>query len=187
MRCASTAIRQGLSEGHPMRNVFLAGAAALALAACHGPVKPNPAQLTQANAEAQAFLDKTAKEPGVQKLPSGLLFKVVRSGEASGMRPQLGDEVKVNYEGKLASTGKVFDSSYERGQPAAMPLKGLIPAWQEALPLMRPGDEWILYVPPNLGYGAEGAGDGMIPPNAVLIFKIELLGVLPGPGRVANG
>ncbi|MFC3068017.1 FKBP-type peptidyl-prolyl cis-trans isomerase [Phenylobacterium soli] len=166
----------------------LAGVFALAgaLAACHGPAKPDPAKLSQANAEAQAFMAKTAAEPGVQKLPSGLMFKVVRSGEPTGMRPQLGDEVKVNYEGKLAN-GKVFDSSYERGQPAAMPLKGLIPAWQEALPLMRPGDEWILYVPPNLGYGAEGAGGGEIPPNAVLIFKIELLGVLPGPGRVANG
>jgi len=156
-----------------------------ALAACHGPVKPTAAQVSQGNAEAQAFLAKTAKEPGVQTLPSGLMFKVVRSGDAKGMRPQLGDEVKVNYEGKLVS-GKVFDSSYERGQPAAMPLKGLIPAWQEALPLMRPGDEWILYVPPKLGYGDDGAGD-TIPPGAALIFRIELLGVLPGPGRIQNG
>lgn len=170
------------------RILFAAALAALSggLAACHGPAKPDAAQLGQASAEAQAFLAKTAKEPGVQKLPSGLLFKVVRSGDPAGLRPQLGDEVKVNYEGKLID-GKVFDSSYERGQPAAMPLKGLIRAWQEALPLMRPGDEWILYVPPDLGYGPEGAGDGMIPPNAVLIFKIELLGVLPGPGHIANG
>ena len=170
-----------------MRKGIIVLGLALALGACHGPVKSNPAQVSQANAQAQAFMAKAATEPGMQKLPSGLLFKVVRSGPADGLRPQLGDEVKVNYEGKLASNGKVFDSSYERGQPAAMPLKGLIPAWQQALPLMRPGDEWILYVPPSLGYGDAGAGGGDIPPGAVLIFRIELLGVLPGPGRIQNG
>ena len=100
------------------------------------------------------------------------------------MNPHLNDEVKVNYEGKLID-GTVFDSSYERGQPAAMPLKGLVKAWQEALQLMRPGDEWILYVPPELGYGAEGQGP--IPPGAVLIFRIELIDALPGPGTVQAG
>jgi FKBP-type peptidyl-prolyl cis-trans isomerase len=155
----------------------------LALAACHPPPKPVANQA----AEAQAFLAKNAKEPGVKILPSGLQFKVVHAGPANGLRPQLGDEIKVNYEGKFASNGKVFDSSYERGQPAAMPLKGLIPGWQEALQLMRPGDEWILYVPPKLGYGDAGAGGGAIPPGAALIFRIELIDVLPGPGRVQNG
>jgi FKBP-type peptidyl-prolyl cis-trans isomerase len=92
--------------------------------------------------------------------------------------------VKVNYEGKLLN-GKVFDSSYERGQPAAMPLDALIPGWIEALQLMRPGDEWVLYVPPELGYGAEGAGE--IPPDSTLIFRIELINFLPGPGRVGQG
>ena len=70
------------------------------------------------------------------------MYKVVRSGPASGVKPQLGDEVKVNYEGKLVN-GQVFDSTYERGAPAAMPLAHLVPAWMEALPLMRPGDEWV--------------------------------------------
>jgi len=79
----------------------------------------------------------------------------------------------------------VFDSSYERGQPAAMPLKGLVKGWQEALQLMRPGDEWILYVPPELGYGSEGQGP--IPPGAALIFRIELIDVLPGPGTIQAG
>jgi len=136
--------------------------------------------------EGQAFLEKNSKAPGVVTLPSGLQYKVVRSGPADGARPQITDEVKVHYEGKFLD-GKVFDSSYERGQPAAMPLKALIPAWIEALQLMRPGDEWTLYVPPKLGYGEEGAGDGAIPPNSVLIFRIELLGVLPGPGHSAKG
>lgn len=160
------------------RRLIICAAVALSLAACH---KNLPDQSSQA----QAFMASNAKQPGVTTLPSGLQFKVVKSGPADGLRPQLGDEVKVNYEGKLID-GKVFDSSYERGVPAAMPLRGLIKGWQEALQLMRPGDEWILYVPPNLGYGEEGAG-GEIPPGAALIFRIELLGVLPAEGRVQQG
>ncbi len=162
------------------RRAFLAAAGALALAACHR-TKALPDQ----GDKAKAFLARSAKEPGVHVLPDGLQFKVVRSGSPEGLRPQLGDEVKVNYEGKLVD-GTVFDSSYQRGTPAAMPLRGLIKGWQEALQLMRPGDEWILYVPPALGYGDEGAG-GVIPPNAALIFRIELLGVLPADGRVQQG
>jgi peptidylprolyl isomerase/FKBP-type peptidyl-prolyl cis-trans isomerase FklB len=160
------------------RRLIICAAAALALAGCH---KSLPDQ----GAQAKAFLAQNARQAGVHTLPSGLQYKVVRAGPADGLRPQLGDEVKVNYEGKLVD-GTVFDSSYQRGVPAAMPLKGLIKGWQEALQLMRPGDEWILYVPPSLGYGEEGAG-GTIPPNAALIFRIELLGVLPAEGRVQNG
>ncbi len=85
--------------------------------------------------------------------------------------------MKVNYEGKLTDN-TVFDSSFARGQPAAFVLGGLVPAWVEAMQLMRPGDEWMLYVPSALGYGEEGAGD-KIPPNSVLVFRIQLLGVLP--------
>jgi len=68
-----------------------------------------------------------------------------------------------------------------------MPLIGLITGWQEALQLMRPGDEWVLYVPPALGYGAEGAGGGEIPGGAALTFRIELIDVLPGPGHIQQG
>jgi FKBP-type peptidyl-prolyl cis-trans isomerase FklB len=88
--------------------------------------------------------------------------------------------VKVHYEGKLVS-GEIFDSSYDKGAPAVMNLAGLIPAWTEALQKMKPGDTWMLYVPPELGYGENGAG-GVIPPNAVLIFKIELIDSLPNGG-----
>jgi len=164
-----------------MRKFIVLAAMALALAGCH---RPQP--VADQSAASKVFLAKNAKQPGVQTLPSGLQFKVVHEGPKDGLRPQLGDEVKVNYEGKLAATGKVFDSSYERGQPAAMPLKGLIRGWQEALQLMRPGDEWILYVPPELGYGAEGAGDE-IPPGAALIFRIELIDILPGPETIQKG
>ena len=160
------------------RTLILCAAAALTLAGCHK-------NLPDQSDKAKAFLAQNAQQAGVHVLPSGLQYRVVRSGPADGLRPQLGDEVKVNYEGKLTD-GTVFDSSYQRGVPAAMPLKGLIKGWQEALQLMRPGDEWILYVPPALGYGDEGAG-GQIPPGAALIFRIELLGVLPAEGRIQQG
>lgn len=164
-------------------------ALSLPLAACQKPKGADAPAAPAANAdpstpEAKAFLAKTAKEAGVVTLPSGLEYKIVHSGPPTGMKPHLNDEVKVMYEGKLID-GQVFDSSYDRGQPAAMPLKGLVPGWQEALQLMRPGDEWILYVPAKLGYGAEGQGP--IPPGAALIFRIELIDVLPGPGSVQAG
>ena len=173
-----------------LRRALIILGASLALAACHPQAKStNTAQATQdskPDAKGQAYLDANAKKPGVHVLPSGLQYEVLTSGPASGEHPHLGDEVKVNYEGKLVD-GTVFDSSYERGQPAAMPLEHLVQAWQEAIPLMRPGDVWILTVPPKLGYGAEGAGGGQITPNAVLIFKVELIDFLPGPGSRAQG
>jgi len=133
---------------------------------------------------ATVFLGKNAKAPGVMRLPSGVQYKIVASGPADGPHPGPADEVKVNYEGKLLS-GKVFDSSFARGEPANFPLGGLIPAWVEALQRMRPGDEWILYVPPAMGYGEKESGP--IPPNSVLIFRIQLLGVLQHPGGTQLG
>ena len=129
---------------------------------------------------AASFMASTAKQPGVVTLPSGLEYKVVTSGPTSGPQPRPTDEVKVDYEGKLVS-GKVFDSSFQRGEPGDFVVQGLIPGWVEALQLMRPGDEWILYVPPALGYGDADAGP--IPPNSVLIFRMKLLSVLPHPAE----
>ena len=126
------------------------------------------------SASPAAFLAANAHQPGVQTLPSGLQYKVVQAGPA-GPSPKAGDVIKVHYEGAL-TTGVVFDSSFERGKPMLMPLGNLVPAWMEALPRMRVGDEWILYAPPELGYGAEGAGP--IPANSVLVFRIKLLGML---------
>lgn len=153
-----------------LRRSFVLGLAGLSLAACQK--KADPALLAASAVNAKAFMDKTAKEAGVLKLPSGVLYKVERAGPTTGRSPGPRDDVKVHYEGKLVS-GEVFDSSYERGAPAVMNLGGLIPAWQEALVKMKPGDSWLLYVPPELGYGEDGAGP--IPPNSVLIFKIELI------------
>jgi FKBP-type peptidyl-prolyl cis-trans isomerase len=171
-----------------MFRILMIAAAALAMGACQpkAATQPPQAQGPAESPEAKAFLANNAKQPGVVVLPDGLQYKVVHSGPATGTKPHINDEVKVNYEGKLI-TGKVFDSSYERGQPASMPLNRLIKAWQEALMMMRPGDVWMLYVPPELGYGAEGAGNGDIPGGAALIFKIELIDFLPGPGSVEQG
>ena len=119
-------------------------------------------------------------------LPSGLQYKIVHAGPADGPRPGPADEVKVNYEGKLVD-GKVFDSSFQRGEPADLPLQGLIPGWVQALQLMRPGDEWMLYVPPELGYGDHSPDTSAIPNNSVLIFRIQLLGVLQHPAGPAQG
>jgi FKBP-type peptidyl-prolyl cis-trans isomerase len=131
--------------------------------------------LLEANLKAgEAFLDKTAREPGVVKMPSGILYKVVASPNPAAVKPTLQDTVKVHYEGTLVD-GTVFDSSYQRGVPAAFPLQGLVKAWQIAIPEMHKGDTWMLYVPPELGYGAEAAGD--IPANSVLVFKIQLLDI----------
>lgn len=165
----------------PMRfiPVILAAALALSLAGCDGE------RLAQKNAvEGEAFMKENAGKPGVQVLKDGIQYIVVTSGPVSGLKPKKGDELKVHYEGKLLN-GQIFDSSFERGAPAIMPLQNLIPAWMEVIPKMRPGDEWIIYVPSEEGYGKDGAGN--IPPNAVLVFRIQLLGVLPARGNVGVG
>lgn len=120
-----------------------------------------------------AFLEENKKKAGVTTTASGLQYEVVKSGAAGGKHPTLENQVTVHYEGKLIS-GKIFDSSYQRGEPATFPLNGLIEAWKEGIQLMKPGDIFMLYVPPKMGYGENGAGEN-IGPNEVLIFKVELI------------
>lgn len=153
--------------------LLLAGPALAAPAA--PPAAAAAPAVPTASADPTAFLAANAKAPGVVVLPSGLQYKVVKAGDPSGPSPKPGDAIKVHYEGKLLD-GTVFDSSFQRGKPMLAPLGRLIPAWMEARPRMHPGDEWIIYVPPELGYGADGQGP--IPPNSVLIFRIQLIGML---------
>ncbi len=134
-----------------------------------------------AAAAAAAFLAKNAKAPGIVSLPSGLEYRVVRSGPPTGPHPAEGDEIKVEYVGSLLN-GDVFDSTKSQGAPAVMPLQDLVPGWMQALPLMRPGDEWILYVPPALGYGPEGRPPA-IPGESVLVFDLQLRDVLKTTGN----
>ena len=122
------------------------------------------------------FLAKTAEEPGVVTLPSGLMYKVLSSPNPKAPHPTVNDIVSVNYEGTLVD-GTVFDSSYERGQPAQFPLNRVVQAWQIGIPLMHKGDTIMLYVPSELGYGDKATPDDRIPANSVLVFKVELLSI----------
>jgi FKBP-type peptidyl-prolyl cis-trans isomerase FklB len=132
-----------------------------------------------------AFMAQNALAEGVQELPSGVQYKILKSGPATGVHPTPTDQITVNYEGALLN-GQIFDSSYQRGKPATFELGGLIPGWIDALQHMRPGDEWIVYVPPSLGYGSEQKGP--IPANSVLVFHLELLAIGgPPPAGGADG
>ena len=95
--------------------------------------------------------------------------------EGEGESPKSTDTVTVNYKGTLID-GTVFDSSYDRGEPVTFPVNGVIPGWTEALQLMKPGAKWQLFIPAELAYGADGAGRA-IPPNAALVFDVELLNI----------
>ena len=159
-------------------------ASVLTLAACGRNEAASPADLDKASAEAVAFLEKNAKEEGVQTLPSGLQYKVVQSGPSGAAGPDRNDLVRVDYEGALID-GKVFDSSFAKGQPFVTTPEQVVPGWTEALQRMKVGDEWMLYVPPELGYGAQSSGE--IPPNSVLVFRIKLLDVAPVPGGAVKG
>jgi len=119
------------------------------------------------------FLAETAKRDGIPTLASGLQFEVLTAGV--GAKPSRDDTVRTHYHGTLID-GTVFDSSYERGQPAEFPVGGVIAGWTEALQLMNAGSKWRLYVPSELAYGAQGVGS--IPPHSVLVFDVELLDVL---------
>lgn len=119
----------------------------------------------------QEFLEENKARDGVQVTDSGLQYEVLSEGE--GASPTETDTVVVHYEGSLVD-GTVFDSSYERGSPAELPLNGVIEGWQEGLQLMSEGAKYKLYVPAELGYGEGGAGN-RIGPNQALVFEVELL------------
>lgn len=126
-------------------------------------------------AEGKKYLEEKAKEDNIQSTESGILYEVVVMGD--GPKPKATDKVRVNYEGKTTD-GKVFDSSYERGQPAEFPLNRVIAGWTEILQEMPVGSTWITTLPPSLAYGERGSPPN-IGPNEVLIFKIELIDILP--------
>lgn len=127
------------------------------------------------NAAQKVFLQENAKKEDVEERPSGLQYQILEGGDGQGKRPSKTDKVTVHYHGMLVD-GTVFDSSVERGQPASFPVNGVIQGWQEALPLMSEGEKWRLFIPAELGYGDQGAGNA-IPPGATLIFDVELLKV----------
>lgn len=145
--------------------------AALATLVAFSAQAADPSLSDAANAK---YLADFAKQPGVIRTASGLEYKIIQNG--FGKRPGAYNKVQVYYKGKLIN-GTVFDST-EPGLPATFTVNQLIPGWTEALELMREGDHWQLVIPANLAYGSRGAG-GVIPPNQVLTFDLQLLKVLP--------
>jgi FKBP-type peptidyl-prolyl cis-trans isomerase FklB len=124
-------------------------------------------------AEGAAYLAENSKKDGVTTTNSGLQYKSIVAG--SGEKPKASDTVKVHYKGTLTD-GTVFDSSYDRGQPAVFPVTGVIAGWVEALQLMNVGDKYELTIPSDLAYGVHGSGP-VIGPDATLVFEVELLGI----------
>ena len=124
-------------------------------------------------AEGEKFLAENKKEDNVVELPSGLQYEIITEGK--GDIPKATDTVECHYHGTLID-GTVFDSSVQRGQPAVFGVTQVIKGWVEALQLMPVGSKWKLFVPSDMAYGEQGAGD-LIQPNTTLIFEVELLGI----------
>jgi len=152
-----------------MKSFFILTLALVVLTGCSG----KKDQASMQTGPGAAFLAENAKKEGVITTASGLQYKVIKSG--TGESPKLTDTVKVNYEGTLID-GTVFDSSKQHGGPATFPVNRVIPGWTEALQLMKVGDKWQLFIPARLAYGDQSP-TAAIPPNSVLIFEVELLGI----------
>jgi FKBP-type peptidyl-prolyl cis-trans isomerase FkpA len=116
----------------------------------------------------------SAKEPGAVVTASGLVYRSLQEGQ--GASPAATDVVKVHYRGTLPD-GREFDSSYKRGQPASFPLDRVIKCWTEGVQRMKVGGKAKLTCPSAIAYGERGAGNGLIPPNATLLFEVELLDI----------
>ena len=133
----------------------------------------DPNTMNDNKTEGEAFLAENSRKPGVTTLPSGLQYEVLTEG--GNKKPGLGSSVTTHYHGTLIN-GTIFDSSYQRGQPATFPVNGVIAGWTEALQLMGEGSKYRLYIPSDLAYGKRGAGRD-IPGDTALIFDVELLKV----------
>jgi FKBP-type peptidyl-prolyl cis-trans isomerase FklB len=130
------------------------------------PAAPQPAKLQSSAPDVMGFVTTA----------SGLQYKVLASGPATGPSPTRFDSVTVHYRGTLRD-GTVFDSSYERGEPTTFGVGQVIPGWTEALQLMKPGDKWLLHIPSHLAYGSQAVGD-KIRPFSDLDFQVELLQIV---------
>ena len=131
-------------------------------------------KLDEEKAAGVAFLEENKKRPEVKELEGGMQYEVLEEGQ--GRQPSASSTVKAHYRGALLN-GKVFDSSFERGQPFSAPLRNLIKGWQIAIPQMKEGSTWRLWIPSDLAYGDRGAGRD-IPGGATLIFDVQLIEIL---------
>lgn len=132
--------------------------------------KANVANIQQG----EVFLEENKKRANIITLDSGLQYEILKDG--NGKTPSMNDQVKCHYEGTLID-GTLFDSSIKRGEPAIFGVNQVIAGWTEALQLMKEGAKWRLYIPFNLAYGEQGAGES-IPPYSTLVFEVELIKVL---------
>ena len=125
------------------------------------------------NAGQAVFFEENAKREEITVTETGIQYEVITAGD--GAQPAATDTVTVHYQGSLID-GTVFDSSVQRGEPATFPVNGVIPGWQEVLPMMKAGSKWRVFIPSELAYGERGAGNA-IPPNSPLVFDIELISI----------
>ena len=140
------------------------------------------AAMAAPNKEAgRKFLEENKKNQGVIQTASGLQYKVIKEG--NGKSPSAADQVTVHYEGKLLD-GKIFDSSYERKEPITFAVNGVIPGWTEGLQLMKEGGTYELFIPSDLAYGDQG--NQAIPGGSTLVFKVELIKVIPAGQPAAD-
>jgi peptidylprolyl isomerase/FKBP-type peptidyl-prolyl cis-trans isomerase FklB len=164
-----------------MKNPISAAVSLSLLAACAAVPPPPPTPpVTVAGPD---FFARNGAAPGVVTTPSGLQYFVVKSGPVTGPHPAATDTVTLDYEGTLM-TGEKFDSSFDRGEPLTGQADAFVPGFTEALMLMRPGDEWVVWIPPALAYGAEDKGP--IPGNSVLRFRLALHSVTPAAAAEAT-
>ena len=127
--------------------------------------------------ENSTFLESNSKKDSVVTLPSGLQYKIIKAG--NGNKPTMNDRIKVHYTGKLID-GTIFDSSYQRNEPAEFVVGQVIPGWVEALQLMPVGSTWRVFIPQDLAYGSQPPRGSSIKPYSALIFDVELIDILPG-------
>lgn len=153
-------------------NFAFAALAAVTMNACTPPSSPPPSPPTATTSSTPPNLGAVT---GVSRVTtgSGIVFESLQAG--NGPTPKATDVVKVHYRGTFPD-GREFDSSHKRGEPTSFPLNRVIPCWTEAVQLMRPGGKARITCPPKLAYGERGAG-GVIPPNATLVFEIELISI----------
>lgn len=139
------------------------------------PAAPTGAKAVDAAAFAK-YVPWNKAHPDVKKTGTGLEYVVLASGDAAGKTPTNDQSVEVFYEGRLNANGNKFDSAFDRGQSATFPVAGVVPGFSEALKLMRPGDRWLVYIPANLGYGAQSPSPDL-PANSDLVFEIDMVAV----------
>ena len=137
------------------------------------------AKLDAEKAKGIAFLEANKKNPGVVVLPNGLQYQIIKAGDPNANKPKFVDTVVIHYIGSTID-GVEFDNTVKRGQPSVYHVNGFIKGWTEVLQMMTVGSKWKVFIPSELAYGEQGAGNGAIPPNAALVFEISLEGIKPG-------